>query len=118
MSLLARLAPHLPYIRRYARALTGDQQTGDHYVRVALEALAADPGNHVCLGVVLPVLPRCGVDRRFDSREPFVEELGDCASRGPYDSAAVSFAHRVAARGPCFLLGGEAALADPRIDAA
>jgi DNA-directed RNA polymerase specialized sigma24 family protein len=41
MSLLARLAPHLPYIRRYARALTGDQNTGDNYVRVALEALAA-----------------------------------------------------------------------------
>jgi len=41
MSLLARLAPHLPYVRRYARALTGDQQTGDHYVRIALEALAA-----------------------------------------------------------------------------
>ena len=49
MSLLARLAPHLPYVRRYARALTGDQATGDNYVRVALEALAAgeaqlDPG--------------------------------------------------------------------------
>ena len=49
MSLLARLAPHLPYIRRYARALTGDQHTGDSYVRVSLEALAAgdrtlDPG--------------------------------------------------------------------------
>jgi CheY-like chemotaxis protein len=41
MSLLARLAPHLPYVRRYARALTGDQTTGDAYVRVALEALAA-----------------------------------------------------------------------------
>lgn len=41
MSLLARLAPHLPYVRRYARALTGDQGTGDNYVRVALEALAA-----------------------------------------------------------------------------
>lgn len=41
LSLLARLAPHLPYVRRYARALTGDQNTGDHYVRVALEALAA-----------------------------------------------------------------------------
>jgi DNA-directed RNA polymerase specialized sigma24 family protein len=40
LSLLARLAPHLPYIRRYARALTGDQTTGDHYVRVALEAIA------------------------------------------------------------------------------
>ncbi len=49
MSLLARLAPHLPYVRRYARALTGDQTSGDQYVRVALEALAAgektlDPG--------------------------------------------------------------------------
>jgi CheY-like chemotaxis protein len=41
MSLLARLAPHLPYVRRYARALTGSQQTGDQYVRIALEALAA-----------------------------------------------------------------------------
>jgi CheY-like chemotaxis protein len=41
MSLLERLAPHLPYVRRYARALTGDQATGDQYVRVALEALAA-----------------------------------------------------------------------------
>ncbi len=41
MSLLAKLAPHLPYVRRYARALTGDQATGDQYVRVALEALAA-----------------------------------------------------------------------------
>jgi DNA-directed RNA polymerase specialized sigma24 family protein len=41
LSLLARLAPHLPYVRRYARALTGDQTTGDHYVRVALEAVAA-----------------------------------------------------------------------------
>ena len=41
LSLLARFAPHLPYVRRYARALTGDQTTGDHYVRVALEALAA-----------------------------------------------------------------------------
>ena len=41
MSLLARLAPHLPYMRRYARALTGSQSTGDQYVRIALEALAA-----------------------------------------------------------------------------
>lgn len=41
MGLLARLAPHLSYVRRYARALTGDQAAGDSYVRVALEALAA-----------------------------------------------------------------------------
>jgi DNA-directed RNA polymerase specialized sigma24 family protein/CheY-like chemotaxis protein len=41
LSLHARLAPHLPYVRRYARALTGDQTTGDNYVRATLEALAA-----------------------------------------------------------------------------
>ena len=40
MSLLERLAPHLPYVRRYARALTGDQRGGDAYVRASLEALA------------------------------------------------------------------------------
>ncbi len=41
MSLVERLAPHLPYVRRYARALTGDQGAGDAYVRASLEALAA-----------------------------------------------------------------------------
>ena len=41
MGLLERLAPHLPYVRRYARALTGDQSAGDQYVRASLEALAA-----------------------------------------------------------------------------
>ena len=45
MSLLSGLAPHLPYVRRYARALTGDQATGDAYVRAALEALAAGERN-------------------------------------------------------------------------
>jgi DNA-directed RNA polymerase specialized sigma24 family protein len=40
MSLLARLAPHLPYVRRYARALTGDQVTGDQFVRETLTSLA------------------------------------------------------------------------------
>ncbi|MGA9796471.1 MAG: response regulator [Rhizomicrobium sp.] len=33
------LAPHLPYLRRYARALTGSQSSGDAYVRAALTAL-------------------------------------------------------------------------------
>jgi len=40
MSLLAQLSPHLPHVRRYARALTGDQAGGDAYVRAALEAVA------------------------------------------------------------------------------
>ncbi len=44
MSMKERIAPHLPYLRRYARALTGDQQTGDAYVRATLEALLAGEG--------------------------------------------------------------------------
>jgi CheY-like chemotaxis protein len=38
------LAPHLPYLRRYARALAGSQQSGDAYVRATLTALLA--GEH------------------------------------------------------------------------
>jgi CheY-like chemotaxis protein len=43
MSLGQQLAPHLPFLRRYARALTGSQQHGDAYVRAALEAIVAAP---------------------------------------------------------------------------
>jgi CheY-like chemotaxis protein len=41
MSLVEQLCPHLPYLRRYARALTGDQKSGDQYVKASLQALAA-----------------------------------------------------------------------------
>jgi CheY-like chemotaxis protein/DNA-directed RNA polymerase specialized sigma24 family protein len=37
------LVGELPYLRRYARALTGSQERGDHYVRVCLETLVAEP---------------------------------------------------------------------------
>jgi CheY-like chemotaxis protein len=37
------VAQHLPFLRRYARALTGDQASGDAYVASTLEALVADP---------------------------------------------------------------------------
>ena len=40
MTISESLAPHLPYLRRYARALTGSQQSGDAYVRATLSALA------------------------------------------------------------------------------
>ncbi len=41
MSLVETYGPYLPYLRRFARALTGSQSSGDTYVRSALEALAA-----------------------------------------------------------------------------
>ncbi len=43
MSLATLIAPHLPYLRRYGRALTGSQESGDRYVEAALETLVADP---------------------------------------------------------------------------
>src|SRR6478736_2037369 len=43
MSLGQDLAPHLPFLRRYGRALTGSQHHGDAYVRQALEAIVAAP---------------------------------------------------------------------------
>jgi CheY-like chemotaxis protein len=39
MNMTQALAPHLPYVRRYARALAGSQQSGDAYVRAALTAI-------------------------------------------------------------------------------
>ncbi len=36
------IAPHLPLLRRYARALTGTQTSGDAYVVALLEALVVD----------------------------------------------------------------------------
>lgn len=36
------LAPHLPYLRRFARAMTGAQERGDAYVVAMLETLVGD----------------------------------------------------------------------------
>lgn len=41
-TLADRIAPHLPLLRRYARALTGSQGGGDAYVGATLEAVIAD----------------------------------------------------------------------------
>lgn len=37
------VAPQLPYLRRFARALTGSQERGDAYVVATLETFVADP---------------------------------------------------------------------------
>ncbi len=42
MSLSKTIAPHLPYLRRFARALAGTQAAGDAYVAATLEVLAED----------------------------------------------------------------------------
>lgn len=54
MSLSTRIAPHLPLLRRFARAFTGSQKSGDAYVAATLEALIAD----------VNLFPDTGNDRR------------------------------------------------------
>ncbi len=60
MSLGQQLAPHLPFLRRYGRALTGSQQHGDKYVRATLEAIVAAPDQFP-----REVDPRLGLYRMF-----------------------------------------------------
>jgi CheY-like chemotaxis protein len=43
MSISKEISPQLPYLRRFARALTGTQEGGDAYVVATLEVLIADP---------------------------------------------------------------------------
>lgn len=42
MTITETVTRHLPYLRRYARALTGSQAAGDAYVAATLEAIIAD----------------------------------------------------------------------------
>lgn len=60
MSLGQQLAPHLPFLRRYARALTGSQAEGDRYVRASLEAIVAAPEEFP-----RDIEPRLGLYRTF-----------------------------------------------------
>src|ERR1043165_3072600 len=60
MSLGQELAPHLPFLRRYARALTGTQAHGDAFVRATLEAIIAAPNDFP-----RDVDPRLGLYRTF-----------------------------------------------------
>ncbi len=52
-TLSMRIAPHLPYLRRFSRAVTGSQTSGDAYVAATLEALIAD----------LSIFPKTADDR-------------------------------------------------------
>ena len=82
MSLGQQLAPHLPFLRRYGRALTGSQTHGDQYVRATLEAIVAAPDQFP-----RDVDPRLGLYRMFQgiwNSTNFDEhaEEGDALSEG------------------------------------
>ncbi len=80
MSLGQDLAPHLPFLRRYARALTGTQGHGDTFVKATLEAIVAAPNEFP-----RDVDPRLGLYRTFHAiwssanieEDPHGTEAGD-----------------------------------------
>lgn len=59
-SLGQQLAPHLSLLRRFSRALTGDQKQGDVFVRRTLESIVAEPDTFP-----EDVDPRLGLYRAF-----------------------------------------------------
>jgi DNA-directed RNA polymerase specialized sigma24 family protein len=63
MNLSLQIAPHLPFLRRFSRALTGDQTSGDAYVAALLEAMIADPSSFEAMPDVKVSLYRsfCGL---------------------------------------------------------
>ncbi|MEM8696253.1 MAG: response regulator [Pseudomonadota bacterium] len=59
-SLGQQLAPHLTFLRRFSRALTGNQKQGDAFVRLTLESIVAAPESFPA-----DVDPRAGLYRSF-----------------------------------------------------
>ncbi|MBA2127624.1 response regulator [Hyphomicrobium methylovorum] len=45
MSIAQAIRPHLPYLRRFARTLSGTQEAGDGYVATLLEGLVSSPSD-------------------------------------------------------------------------
>ncbi|HEX9964480.1 MAG TPA: response regulator [Allosphingosinicella sp.] len=81
MSLGQDLAPHLPFLRRYARALTGTQSHGDAFVKATLEAIVAAPNEFP-----RDVDPRLGLYRTFHaiwSSANIEEDPGDIEADNP-----------------------------------
>ncbi|MGQ0531807.1 MAG: response regulator [Caulobacteraceae bacterium] len=81
MSLAREIAPHLPLLRRYARALTGAQASGDAFVAASLEAIVANPSEFP-----RDLEPRAGLYKIFhriwQSANVEVEESADEETAG------------------------------------
>ncbi|MBW0144424.1 response regulator [Sphingomicrobium clamense] len=85
MSLGDDLAPHLPFLRRYARALTGSQSHGDNFVRTTLETIVDNPEEFP-----KDVDPRLGLYRTFHAiwSTANIEEDVDPAGNNEAESIA------------------------------
>jgi len=86
MSLSASIAPHLPYLRRFARAVSGSQQSGDALVAALLEAIIAD----------ISIFPKASSDR-IALYQIFARLFTSVAIRVPQEQPQNAWEQRAAA---------------------
>ncbi len=84
MSISQEIAPHLPHLRRFSRALSGSQDSGDAYVVAVLEALVADPS-------IFPegLAPRIGLYHLFLKIWNSVDDVHTVLNFDPSETEAV-----------------------------
>ena len=86
MSISQAIAPHLPHLRRFARALTGSQRGGDAYVVETLEAIVADPSGFAD-----------GTDLRCNLYKLFLALWGSVAINGQTEGGALTSTDEIGA---------------------
>ena len=86
MSLSATIAPHLPFLRRFSRAVSGSQHSGDALVAAMLEAIIAD----------ISIFPEAS-NERIALYRLFAKLFTSISIRVPQESAATAWEQRAAA---------------------
>jgi DNA-directed RNA polymerase specialized sigma24 family protein len=86
MSLSATIAPHLPFLRRFSRAVSGSQHSGDALVAAMLEAIIAD----------ISIFPKAS-NERIALYRLFAELFTTVSIRVPQESAPTAWEQRTAA---------------------
>jgi DNA-directed RNA polymerase specialized sigma24 family protein len=86
MSLSASIAPHLPFLRRFSRAVSGSQASGDALVAAVLEAIIAD----------VSIFPKASSDR-IALYKIFAKLFSSIAIRVPQDTSLSAWEARASA---------------------
>ena len=86
MKLSASIAPHLPYLRRFSRAVSGSQASGDALVAAVLEAIIAD----------VDIFPDASNDR-IALYKVFVRLFSSIAVKVPHESSLAAWEARASA---------------------
>jgi DNA-directed RNA polymerase specialized sigma24 family protein len=86
MSLSAKIAPHLPFLRRFARAASGSQSSGDALVAAVLEAIIAD----------ISIFPEAS-NERIALYRLFAKLFMSISIKVPYEQPATAWEQRASA---------------------